>query len=77
MAGIVRYGSYVPYFRLSRAAIGAGKGERAVASYDEDTVSMAVEAAGTSTISAPPPALTVILSMTACFRATARSDDVG
>ena len=34
MAGIVRYGSYVPYFRLTRAAIGAGKGERAVASFD-------------------------------------------
>ena len=45
MAGIVRYGSYVPYPRLTRAAIGAGKGERAVASYDEDSVSMAVEAA--------------------------------
>jgi len=45
LAGIVRYGSYVPYFRLSRAAMGAGKGERAVASYDEDSVSMAVEAA--------------------------------
>lgn len=45
MAGIVRYGSYVPYFRLTRAAIGAGKGERAIASYDEDAVSMAVEAA--------------------------------
>ncbi|HKA28521.1 MAG TPA: OB-fold domain-containing protein [Candidatus Binatia bacterium] len=45
MAGILRYGSYVPYFRLTRAAIGAGKGERAVASYDEDSVSMAVEAA--------------------------------
>lgn len=45
MAGIVRYGSYVPYFRLTRAAIGGGRGERAVASYDEDAVSMAVEAA--------------------------------
>jgi len=45
LAGIIRYGSYVPYFRLTRAAIGAGKGERAVASYDEDSVSMAVEAA--------------------------------
>lgn len=44
MAGIIRYGSYVPYFRLQRSAIGAGKGERAVASYDEDSVSMAVEA---------------------------------
>jgi hydroxymethylglutaryl-CoA synthase len=45
LAGIVRYGSYVPYFRLQRAAMGAGKGERAVASFDEDSVSMAVEAA--------------------------------
>ncbi len=50
MAGIVSYGSYVPYRRLKRAAIGqamgipAGKGERAVASFDEDCVSMAVEA---------------------------------
>jgi 3-hydroxy-3-methylglutaryl CoA synthase len=45
LAGIVRYGSYIPYFRLHRAATGAGKGERAVASFDEDSVSMAVEAA--------------------------------
>ena len=44
MSGITRYGSYVPYFRLSRSALGAGRGERAAASYDEDTVSMAVEA---------------------------------
>ncbi len=50
MAGIVSYGSYVPYRRLKRAAIGqvlgvaAGKGERSVASFDEDSVSMAVEA---------------------------------
>src|SRR5262249_37163349 len=45
LAGIVRYGSYLPYFRLQRSAIGGGKGERTVASYDEDSVSMAVEAA--------------------------------
>lgn len=45
MAGIVRYGSYIPYFRLQRAALGGGKGERAVASYDEDAASLAVEAA--------------------------------
>ena len=44
MAGITRYGSYLPYNRLERAALGAGKGERTVASYDEDSVSMAVEA---------------------------------
>lgn len=45
MPGIVRYGSYVPYFRLTRAAIGSGRGERATANFDEDAVSMAVEAA--------------------------------
>jgi 3-hydroxy-3-methylglutaryl CoA synthase/uncharacterized OB-fold protein len=51
MSGIVGYGVYVPYFRLERKAIGdaqavsAGKGTRAVASYDEDTTSMGVEAA--------------------------------
>jgi 3-hydroxy-3-methylglutaryl CoA synthase len=46
LAGITRYGSYVPFNRLERSAIGpaAGRGERAVASYDEDAVSMAVEA---------------------------------
>lgn len=50
MAGIVAYGSYVPYFRLERSRIAealgtpAGPGARAVASYDEDTTTMAVEA---------------------------------
>ncbi len=43
MAGIVTYGAYVPYNRLSRSAFG-GRGERAVSSYDENSVSMAVEA---------------------------------
>jgi 3-hydroxy-3-methylglutaryl CoA synthase/uncharacterized OB-fold protein len=43
--GITHYGTYVPFHRLQRSAIGAGKGERAVASYDEDAVSMAIEAA--------------------------------
>ncbi|MCZ7525341.1 MAG: OB-fold domain-containing protein [Acidimicrobiia bacterium] len=50
MAGIVAYGSYVPYHRLDRAVIAgalgvpAGRGTRAVASFDEDTTTMAVEA---------------------------------
>ena len=50
MGGIVSYGSYIPYRRLKRAAIAAmlgtpaGKGEKAVASFDEDSVSMGVEA---------------------------------
>jgi hydroxymethylglutaryl-CoA synthase len=51
MAGIVAYNAYIPFFRLERARIGgalgtpSGKGTRAVASYDEDATSMAVEAA--------------------------------
>ena len=51
MAGIVAYGAYIPYYRLDRKAItatlgaGGGKGTRAVASFDEDTTSMGVEAA--------------------------------
>ena len=53
MAGIVRYGTYVPYFRLTRAAMGGGKGERAVASYDEDATSLGVEAAREALRGAP------------------------
>lgn len=53
MSGIVRYGSYLPYFRLGRSAIGSGRGERSVASYDEDAVSMAVEAAREALRGAP------------------------
>ena len=40
MGGIVSYGSYIPYRRLKRAAIAAvlgtpaGKGEKAVGSFD-------------------------------------------
>ena len=45
MAGILRYGSYVPFYRLDRARLaGAGQGERSVASFDEDSSSLAVEA---------------------------------
>lgn len=44
MSGILRYGSYIPFYRLDRQTAGLGRGERAIASYDEDAVSMAVEA---------------------------------
>jgi hydroxymethylglutaryl-CoA synthase len=50
MAGIVSYGVYVPFWRLQRSAItaalgsGGGRGMRSVASFDEDTTSMGVEA---------------------------------
>ena len=51
MPGITAYGAYIPLHRLSRAEIArawggrAAPGERAVASYDEDSLTMAVAAA--------------------------------
>src|ERR1700710_2167258 len=50
MRGIISAGGYVPYWRLQRSAIGAfhggkGAGTRSVASYDEDTTTLGVEAA--------------------------------
>lgn len=55
MLGIVDFGVYIPYYRLARKALGEAWqleplaplliGESAVASYDEDTITMAVEAA--------------------------------
>lgn len=51
MAGIASYGAYIPFYRLSRAEIakawggGGAPGERAVANYDEDSLTMAVAAA--------------------------------
>lgn len=50
MVGIVSYGAYIPIFRLARSEIastwlGAGMaGEKAVANFDEDSLTMAVEA---------------------------------
>lgn len=51
MVGITAYGAYIPWHRLSRADIAkawgvpAPPGEKAVASYDEDSLTMAVAAA--------------------------------
>src|SRR5512143_682085 len=51
MAGVVSYGAYIPYYRLSRAEIDRAwgrppsPGERAIANYDEDSLTMAVAAA--------------------------------
>ncbi|HUO93609.1 MAG TPA: 3-oxoacyl-[acyl-carrier-protein] synthase III C-terminal domain-containing protein [Rhizomicrobium sp.] len=56
MTGITAYGAYIPRLRLQRKAIaqanawfapnllGAAKGERAMANFDEDAVTLAVEA---------------------------------
>lgn len=51
MAGIVSFGAYIPMYRLARAEIarawegGARDGEKAVANWDEDSLTMGVEAA--------------------------------
>lgn len=50
MRGLLRYSAYLPYRRLDRSQItevvgsGGGRGTRTVASFDEDTTTMAVEA---------------------------------
>ncbi len=45
MVGITSYGAYIPLWRLNREAIAAGlSGEKAVANYDEDSLTMAVGA---------------------------------
>ncbi|HBL08133.1 MAG TPA: hydroxymethylglutaryl-CoA synthase, partial [Acidimicrobiaceae bacterium] len=57
--GILAYGAYLPYRRLDRASItavmgrGGGAGHRSVASYDEDTSTMGVEAARLALAGAP------------------------
>src|SRR5258708_13442241 len=59
MRGIISAGGYVPFRRLQRSEIaktfgsGGGKGTRSVASYDEDTTTLAVEAARLARKSAP------------------------
>lgn len=59
MRGILSAAGYVPYRRLARADIaafmgsGGGKGTRAVASHDQDTTTLGVEAARMALRSAP------------------------
>jgi hydroxymethylglutaryl-CoA synthase len=59
MRGIISAAGYVPFRRLDRGEIaktlgsGGGKGTRSVASYDEDTTTMAVEAGRLARRSAP------------------------
>jgi len=51
MAGITAYGAYIPYYRLARAEVArvwqsaAAPGDKAVAGYDEDSLTLAVGAA--------------------------------
>jgi len=44
MIGITSYGVYIPLWRLDLAAIGGGRGERAIANFDEDSLTMGVAA---------------------------------
>lgn len=50
MIGIVSYGAYIPFYRLSRKLIsdawstGGGQGEKAIACFDEDSITMAMDA---------------------------------
>ncbi len=61
-SGITSWGTYLPHWRLDRAAIAqalggpAGRGQRSVASYDEDPTTLAVEAAGQALAGLPAPA---------------------
>jgi hydroxymethylglutaryl-CoA synthase len=56
MAGIVAYGAYIPWFRLERRLIAeswgipGAPGEIAVANFDEDSLTMAVEASRDCTL---------------------------
>jgi 3-hydroxy-3-methylglutaryl CoA synthase/uncharacterized OB-fold protein len=71
MRGIISAAGYVPFRRLDRSEIaktfgsGGGKGTRAVASYDEDTTTLAVEAARLARRSAPDAPLATLWFSTA------------
>jgi len=71
VSGLLAYGAYVPRHRLQRAELGsalgvpAGKGARTVAAYDEDSTTMAVEAARRALAGARPPVGGVYFATTA------------
>ncbi len=71
MRGIVSIAGYVPYRRLERAAVagvfgsGGGKGTRSVASHDEDTTTMGVEASRLALRAVPEAHLTRLWFSTA------------
>lgn len=71
MRGIIATGSHVPHRRLDRADVaaffgkGGGRGTRAVASFDEDTTTMGVEAARSAVASSPDTAVDALWFATA------------
>jgi hydroxymethylglutaryl-CoA synthase len=70
MRGILGWGVHLPRGRLDRSQItalvgaGGGKGTRVVASYDEDTTTMAVEAGRNVLRAGGPPPTAVWLATT-------------
>ena len=44
MVGIETFGQYVPWWRLDLSALGRGRGERAIANFDEDSLTLGVAA---------------------------------
>ena len=79
MNGIVSYGVYLPYWRLQRSAIGGvlgaggGRGTRSVASFDEDTTSLGVEAARITLRNAPEGARPGIVTFSTTAPATSKA----
>ena len=67
MKGIISYGAYIPYYRLTSQTMaqafgkGAGRGEKAVAYCDEDSITMAVAAAMDAMATVAPEKLTGVL----------------
>jgi hydroxymethylglutaryl-CoA synthase len=54
-ASLIGYGSYLPRYRLAGTGIGLRRGDRVVASYDEDSTTMAVAAAAVAVAGHPAP----------------------
>ncbi len=74
MTGIVSYGTYIPYWRLKKDTVAqaygkrAGKGAKAVAYCDEDSITMAVAAAIDAAASGARPSSVFFASATAPYK---------
>ena len=80
MSGITAYGAYIPRGRLSKQAIAEAnswfdaslkslsRGERAICNWDEDSITMAVEAANNCLCSKPDIDLSSLYLASTLFR---------
>jgi len=72
MAGITSYGAYIPYYRLPRSVIneawgrGGGRGERTVAGFDEDPITMSVAAGMDCLKGTDPKTIDALFMATTC-----------